>query len=124
MIKAIHLQWGYEFWHLPGGGIYEKGETSAQAAIRELKEECMVNGTVVRETSTYHWGASQDYCYTFLIDIGNQEPRLGNDPQHVKQTLIDVKWMTLAEISERPYLFMGGGAVGRRRIPRRSFRLG
>lgn len=113
MMKAIHLQWGYEFWHLPGGGIYEKGETPEQAAIRELQEECRVHGTLVREINTYNPGAGHDTCYTFLVDIGNQEPLLGNDPQHETQTLIGVDWLMLSEISERDRAFLwASGLLG------------
>ncbi|MFC1992022.1 hypothetical protein ACFLVC_04815, partial [Chloroflexota bacterium] len=58
-------------------------------------------------------GIPPDCCYTFLIDIGNQEPQLGSDPQHMKQTLIDVKWLTLADISERDRSFLwAAGLLG------------
>ena len=113
MVKQIHLERGIEFWGLPGGGIYRKRETPEQAAIRELQEECLVQGKVVRELNTYNPGAGHDTTYTFLVDIGNQEPKLGNDPQHETQTLIGVGWLLLAEISERDRAFLwASGLLG------------
>lgn len=35
------------FYTIPGGGI-EEGETPEQTALRELKEECGLDGTIVR----------------------------------------------------------------------------
>ncbi len=110
MMKAIDPKDGIEFWHLPGGAT-EEGETPAEAAVRELKEECLVNGAVVHETSTYLSGSPLDYCHTFLIDIGNQEPQLGSDPEYEIQALLDVKWVTLAEISERDRAFLWASGI-------------
>ena len=49
LLMVRHRQNNEEWWCLPGGAI-EEGETPAEAAVRELKEECCVNGKIVRET--------------------------------------------------------------------------
>ncbi len=47
VLMVKHRADGEEYWVLPGGGI-EDGETPEQAAVRELKEECGINGSVLR----------------------------------------------------------------------------
>lgn len=110
MVKLKHRQDGHEFWCLPGGAI-EKGETPAEAAIRELKEECNVNGTIVRETCVVIYSPEDrahvyDRTHTFLVDIGTQKPEMGTDPEHQPQLLVKVKWLTLSEIPERDRAFL------------------
>ena len=98
---------------MPGGAV-EEGETPAEAAIRELGEECSITGTVVRETGVVVY-SPHDKAYTFLIDIGNQEPRIGTDPEYgqTDQVLADVEWMTLSEIPERDRAFLwAAGLLG------------
>lgn len=96
------------FWSLPGGGV-EPRETPAEAAIRELKEECLVDGVIIKElriddytqtTGLYNWH------YTYLVDIGDQEPSLGTDPDIEDQVLVDLKWLTLKQIYERDRVFL------------------
>jgi ADP-ribose pyrophosphatase YjhB (NUDIX family) len=97
---------GVEWWCLPGGGI-EAGETPAQAALRELQEECCVGGVIVHQIShVTHF--PDDQTFTFLVDIGDQTPRLGTDPefQEDNQALAGVEWLTLAEIPERDRAFL------------------
>jgi 8-oxo-dGTP diphosphatase len=109
MVK--HRQNGQEWWCLPGGGI-EEGENPAQAALRELKEECQVDGTILRETSTTVY-SPQDKAISFLIDIGKQEPCMGSDPEleQSEQVLVDMKWLKLWEIPERDRVFLWAAGI-------------
>lgn len=115
MVKQKYSHDGHEFWFMPGGAV-EEGETPAEAAIRELKEECCVEGTIVRETSVMFYSEhdrARKYtkAHTFLVDIGTQVPEIGTDPERPnQQLLIDVKWLTLSEIPERDraYLLAAG----------------
>jgi 8-oxo-dGTP diphosphatase len=49
---------------------------------------------------------------SFLVDIGGQEPHMGIDPEFLcsDPILIDMRWLTLAEIPERDraYLWAAG----------------
>jgi 8-oxo-dGTP pyrophosphatase MutT (NUDIX family) len=102
-----------EYWCLPGGGR-EENESPAEAAVRELAEECGVDGVVLRETSVWV-DAFGDRHSTFLVDIGTQEPRLGHDPElpPENQILADVRWVTLDQIPERDRSFLwAAGLLG------------
>jgi len=96
----------------PGGGI-EPGETPEQAALRELQEECNVTGGIVKKTSEWKCPLDDDtFLYTYQVDIGEQTPSLGHDPELTadKQCLAEVRWLALDEISEvdRVYLWSAG----------------
>jgi 8-oxo-dGTP pyrophosphatase MutT (NUDIX family) len=100
---------------LPGGGV-EKGETPAEAAVRELEEECCVHGTVICKTTQLMYPAEYE-TWTFLIDIGDQTPSLGHDPEVAtgKQALalVEVQWLRLSEIPERDRAFLwSAGLLG------------
>jgi 8-oxo-dGTP pyrophosphatase MutT (NUDIX family) len=99
-----------EWWCLPGGRI-EPEETSTEAALRELYEECHVKGKIMSQTSQVKEGSGRE-TITFLVEIGEQEPQLGRDPQFSDddQILVDMRWLTLAEITERDraYLWAAG----------------
>ena len=66
-----------------------------------------MHGTVVRDFS-FAAHSSQDEWYTFLVDIGEQEPLMGADPEfpQTAQILADVRWMSLAETPERDRAFL------------------
>jgi ADP-ribose pyrophosphatase YjhB (NUDIX family) len=99
------------FWVLPGGGV-DDGERPRDAVIRELREECNVEGTIIRLVGIQDLGrvahAAHERIYTFLVDIGEQTPRMGTDPEFESpdQLLADVRWMTLTDIPEQDRAFL------------------
>jgi 8-oxo-dGTP diphosphatase len=115
ILMAKHRQDGEEWWCLPGGG-QEPNESPEEGALRELREECNVNGVVVRQTShTCH--SPDDETYSFLIDIGDQTPSLGHDPEvaegKLSLVLVDVQWLRLRDIPERDRAFLwASGLLG------------
>jgi 8-oxo-dGTP diphosphatase len=114
LLMVKHRYQGQEWWCLPGGAV-EEGETPAEATIRELREECQVEGTVVREMSLVTYSDAGDQAYTYLVDIGDQEPQMGHDPEFGgdEQVLADARWVGLDEISERDRTFLwSAGLLG------------
>lgn len=110
ILMAKHSQDGIEYYCLPGGGI-ELDETPEQAAVRELKEECLVDGTIINMTCICSFPDESKQNYTFHIDIGEQEPKLGYDPEIINNPiLVGIKWLSLNEICERDraYLWAAG----------------
>lgn len=109
ILMVKHNQGGIEYFCLPGGGI-EDGETPEKAAARELEEECLVIGENLQLISTVIH--DNHYNYTFYVEIGNQEPNLGIDPEVIGTTpiLIGVEWRTLDSLCERDraYLWAAG----------------
>ena len=94
-----HDQW----WCLPGGAI-EEGEAPARAALRELDEECRVEGRIVDAVSQFAHDGQRHY--TYHVDIGDQEPRLGCDPEHQNEILVGVDWLSLKQLAERDRVYL------------------
>lgn len=110
MVRHCIAEKGWDWWCLPGGAR-EPGESSEEGALRELREECNVNGVAVRQTSHVSYGPD-DETISFLVEIGEQEPSLGCDPEMPtgSEVLREVRWRKLAEVAERDraYLWAAG----------------
>jgi ADP-ribose pyrophosphatase YjhB (NUDIX family) len=108
LLMVQHHHKGVTWWCLPGGGV-EPGETPAEAAIRELQEECCANGAILRQTSC--WTDPERETVTFLVEIGDQAPRMGNHPDD--PCLTDMRWLKLSEIPARDRTFLwAAGLLG------------
>ncbi len=113
VLMAKHRMEGQEWWCLPGGAV-EEGEMPRDAALRELQEETGLRGTVVRQTAVTG-SLQQDVTYTYLVDVGNQQPRTGRDPEFSQreQILVEIRWMPLDTIPERDRAFLwAAGLLG------------
>jgi ADP-ribose pyrophosphatase YjhB (NUDIX family) len=113
VLMVKHRQDGEEWWCLPGGA-QQAGETPAQGALRELREECNVDGVIVRRTA-YVLDVYAHETHSFVVDIGDQDPSLGHDPELVAEEqapiLVDVRWLRLCEIPERDRAFLWAGGL-------------
>ncbi len=103
---AKHNVEGREYWCLPGRGL-EGDETLEEGVLREVKEECSVQGRVIRLTSNLIEVSGAE-SFTYLVDIGDREPKLGLDPEVDPNApiLIDLQWLALEEIPERDRAFL------------------
>lgn len=106
VLMVLHHHGGRERWCLPGGGI-EAGETPEAAALRELKEECLVTGRLMKLTSMVGY-APNDFHHTYLVDIGDQTPTLGDDPDKKtdEKVLAGIAWQSISDLSEREQVYL------------------
>lgn len=114
VLMVMHHHGDDSWWCLPGGAL-EANESAEQGTLRELKEECNVDGVVLRLSSWWVSDEPDVETITYLVDIGDQEPPLGVDPETGTDPpiLVDVKWLGLSEIAERDRAFLwAAGLLG------------
>jgi predicted acetyltransferase/ADP-ribose pyrophosphatase YjhB (NUDIX family) len=95
LVIRRHLD-GQAYAVLPGGGI-EAGETAAEAAVRELAEECTLEGRVVRHLfDGDHGGRAASY---FLVEAAG-DPVLGGAEaeEHCPENSYQPIWVTAGEL--------------------------
>jgi len=105
LIEKLYYE-GRTFYSIPGGGI-EEGETPEQTAIRELKEECGLDGVIVKKLAEiYSRGRTE---HSFLVEVPDEQNAIrGYDPEEPidEQAIKEVLWMELKELSEKDRAFM------------------
>ena len=96
------------FYSIPGGGI-EDGETPEEAAIRELKEECGLDGVIVKKLAELYNNGRTEYSFEVCVPEG-QNAIKGYDPEEPKdkQAIKEVLWMELSQIPEKDRAFLWG----------------
>lgn len=112
ILLVKHRLFGREFYCLPGGGI-DEGESPEEAAVRELKEEAGVDGSVLRKLTVQYKPDNKGEVHTFLLEIPEDAVAMkGIDPELApeEQSIISVAWLSLEEIGavDQAYLWAAG----------------
>ena len=112
VLMARHEDDEGSIWCLPGGALEEE-ETPEEGALRELREEAGVEGRVVHIVGQGYDDNGTIDTYTYWVDIGDQEPKLGHDPELEggSAILTDIQWKALREIPERDRTFLWRGGL-------------
>lgn len=97
---------GRSYYVIPGGGV-EPGESLAQAAIREAREELSLDVELGPLLYARPWddGRFQQMEYAFLVNSYQGEPLLQDPEILAKQTsdnLYSLQWRPLAELNGSP----------------------
>jgi len=107
VLMASHEDEDGSVWCIPGGAL-EEGETPEEGALRELREEAGVEGRIVALIGQGFSAQGEIDTYTYWVDIGDQEPSLGHDPEleGAETILVDIQWKALSEVPERDRVFL------------------
>ena len=98
---------GKEFFSIPGGGI-EEGEIPEQTVLRELKEECGLDGTIVKPLAVIFDKGRKEYSFEVAVSE-DQQAITGYDPEEAgseNPSLREVVWKSLNEINEKDRAFL------------------
>lgn len=88
-ILLVKIAYAHKQWTLPGGGI-ETGESPAQAAIRELKEESGISVSSLRSVGTCPGSKPKPHVIECFEGKTNDHPRV-MDPGEIEK----VAWFSM-----------------------------
>ena len=93
------------FWTIPGGFV-EKGESTEDAAVRELAEETGVRLEHARLSAIYEIPQIGQNCFLYSADVSACEPCLGAESSEAGFfDLFDAPWDELAFPTDRRLLY-------------------
>jgi 8-oxo-dGTP diphosphatase len=100
---------GNHYYVFPGGGV-DEGETTEEAAIREMDEETGLRVTVKLELAVIHFGLStQHYFLAERVSgeygSGTGEEYTDADPDNPAEGIYIPVWMPLSELPEHENVY-------------------
>lgn len=115
VLMVRHRHDGRDYWTLPGGAI-EPGETTAEAAVRELAEETGLDGApgdVLYQRSYFAGGTRvEETCHR--VDVAAGQAVLGTDPEDtgVDPMLVAVGWHRIETLRDDVQVSLIGDTYG------------
>lgn len=108
MVNQVHNNRNY--WCLPGG--VDEGETPKQAAIRELKEECVLDALELKQVSSIDY-FDRGRHHTFLVTKFAGELKTGYDLELLpeQQIIRAVAWKHIDELSKLDFALVAAGGL-------------
>ena len=109
MVAAIRPRGREKVWALPKGRI-DAGESAAETAVREVREETGVEGRLVEKLGdvryVYTWDSERIFKVVsfFLLQAGRG--RIGEIDESMRIEVAEARWLPLAEA---PRLLTYGG---------------
>ena len=99
MVKVVEEN--RSFWTLPGGGV-EMGESHAEAAVREAREEINLAIKILRFLFKREYAAGMEYCYLAEPRYGEQGISIGHDPELDvnQQVLKQAAWVHIEKVKD------------------------
>lgn len=101
ILMVKHTEEKKVYWTLPGGGI-AVDESPEEAVIREVEEETGLKAKICRllYNIIFEEAGNPIAEKCFLLEIGEQMPMLGHDPEHNvnEQRLTGLSWFPVEKV--------------------------